>query len=376
MSDQELIGWLALKKVSRLGDAGLKRLMEVFDSARAVFSASVQELMERAGFSEPLAKAIKDDSLLRKGEMELKRIRRAGITALSLKNPDYPKSLSVISDPPPLLYVKGEILPSDHQAIAIVGSRKASSYGIRTAERMACELSAHGFTIVSGMARGVDSAAHSGALSGGGRTLAVLGCGLDILYPRENAKLREEIFQNGAVISEFSLGTPPLSTNFPHRNRIISGLSLGTLVVEAAERSGSLITAQCALEQGREVFAIPGNLGATNSQGTNRLIKAGAKLVEGIEDILEELKPQLGREHLPLPQRRQSSASSASGGGSGGPLDPTAEILYEMLSDEPRHIDELITQSHLPSAQVSGTLLQLELKGTIKQLSGQLYVRA
>ncbi len=363
MTDQELIGWLALKRVPRLGDMGLKRLMEVFDSSQSVFSASIEELMERADCAESLARAIKDCPSHPKAQVELKAIGKAGIIVLTLKDPGYPKSLAAIANPPPILYMKGELLPEDQQAVAIVGSRKASPYGIRTAESIAQELSVHGFTIVSGLARGVDSAAHSGALAGGGRTLAVLGCGLDIQYPPENTQLCQEIIQQGAVISEFPLGTPPLPEHFPHRNRIISGLSMGTLVVEATERSGSLITAQCALEQGREVFAIPGNLGAMNSQGTNRLIKAGAKLVEEVQDILEELQPQLGAKRRVLTQSPQTQ------------LEPIEEALYEMLSDEPRHIDELISQSRLPSAQVSGVLLQLELKGTVKHLSGQLYVR-
>lgn len=354
---------MALRRVPRLGDMGLKRLMEVFESSQAVFSASMEELMERAGCAEPLAKTIKDCTNHPKAHAELKAIHKAGVVILTLKDPGYPKSLAAITNSPPLLYMKGELLPEDHQAMAIVGSRKASSYGIRTAENMAQELSVHGFTIVSGLARGIDSAAHSGALAAGGRTLGVLGCGLDIQYPPENTKLFQEIIQHGAVISEFPLGTPPLPVNFPHRNRIISGLSMGTLVVEATERSGSLITAQCALEQGREVFAIPGNLGAANSQGTNRLIKAGAKLVAGVHDILEEIQPQLGTERRVLTQSPQVQ------------LEPMEEILYEILSDEPRHIDELITQSRLPSAQVSGVLLQLELKGTVKHLSGHLYVR-
>ncbi|MGH7273320.1 MAG: DNA-processing protein DprA [Nitrospiria bacterium] len=363
MSDQELIGWLALKKIPRLGDAALQRLMEVFDSSQAVFSASMNEIMERASFSEQLAGALKKPSAQHQAQAEVKKLRGEGITVITLKDAGYPKSLSAINDPPPILYIRGELLPSDNQAVAIVGSRKASPYGIRTAERIANELSAHGFTIVSGLARGVDSAAHLGALAAEGRTIAVLGCGLDNLYPPENAGLREKIAQHGAVISEFPLGTAPLPAHFPHRNRIISGLSLGTLVVEAAERSGSLITAQCALEQGREVFAIPGNLGATNSQGTNRLIKAGAKLVEEIQDILEELAPQMGGGG-----RRICGSKRVD-------LEPIEATLYEMLSDEPRHIDELITESSLPSAQVSGVLLQLELKGTIKHLSGHLYVR-
>jgi DNA processing protein len=342
---------------------GLKRLMEVFDSSQSVFSASIEELMERSGCAEPLAKAIKDCPFHSKAQAELKTVSKAGIVVTTLKDPGYPKSLAAIANPPPILYIKGELLPEDHQAVAIVGSRKASPYGVRTAESMAQELSVYGFTIVSGLARGVDSAAHAGALAAGGRTLAVLGCGLDIQYPPENTKLYREIIQQGAVISEFPLGTPPLPEHFPHRNRIISGLSLGTLVVEATERSGSLITAQCALEQGREVFAIPGNLGAVNSQGTNRLIKAGAKLVEEIQDILEELQPQLGTERRVLTKSPQTR------------LEPMEDALYAMLSDEPRHIDELITQSRLSSAQVSGVLLQLELKGTVKHLSGQLYVR-
>jgi DNA processing protein len=337
--------------------------MEVFDSSQAVFAASVEELMERTSCVEPLARAIKHCSSHHQAQAELKAIGKAGIAVMTLKDSGYPKSLAAIANPPSILYIQGELLPEDHQSVAIVGSRKASSYGIRTAESMAQELSVHGFTIVSGLARGVDSAAHSGALAVGGRTLAVLGCGLDIQYPPENAKLYQEIIRQGAVISEFSLGTLPLPPHFPHRNRIISGLSMGTLVVEATERSGSLITAQCALEQGREVFAIPGNVGVVNSQGTNRLIKAGAKLVAGIQDILEELQPQLGTQrHLrtrPAPVR----------------LEPIEEVLYGMLSDEPRHIDELIIQSRLPSAQVSGVLLQLELKGSVKHLSGQLYVR-
>jgi DNA processing protein len=220
--------------------------------------------------------------------------------------------------------------------------------------------------VVSGLARGVDSAAHAGALASGGRTIAVLGSGLDVVYPPENRDLAQRISRQGAVISEFPLHAPPLPAHFPHRNRIISGLCLGVLVVEATERSGSLITAQCALEQGREVFAVPGNLGAANSQGTNRLIKSGAKLVEGIQDILDELSPQIectGRRQI-IGQDRPPD------------LEPAEAALYDLLSDEPCHIDELIKQSLMTSAQVSGVLLQLELKGCVLHLSGQRYVRA
>lgn len=341
--------------------------MEVFDSPQEIFSATISELEERAGVSELLAKAIKDPSIQDKAEAELRQVRQAGITVITLKDSSYPKSLSAIPDPPPILYLKGLLLPEDHQALAIVGSRRATPYGVRIAERMGHDLSIHGFTIISGLARGIDSAAHTGALTAGGRTLAVLGCGLDIVYPPENVRLREEIIEQGAVLTEFPLGTPPLPGNFPHRNRVISGLSLGTLVVEATQHSGSLITAQQALDQGREVFAIPGSLDAVNSHGTNRLIKAGAKLVQDIQDILEELAPQLeGRPRIPLKNKASSRADT---------LGPVEATLYGLLSEEPRHIDELIIQSRLPSAQVSGVLLELELRGTVKQLSGHLYVR-
>jgi DNA processing protein len=356
MSDHELLGWLTLRKIPQFGDRLIRKLMEVYPSSEAVFCASGDELMERTGIPKSLACEIQDISWQRRAQDEIKAIQREGIVVMTLKDIHYPESLSAIPDPPPILYMKGEYSSADPQAVAIVGSRKASPYGIRTAERISSELAAYGFTIISGLARGIDSAAHRGALTAGGRTLAVLGCGLDILYPPENTNLQERIVQKGAVFSELPLGTAPLPNHFPNRNRIISGLSLGTLVVEAAARSGSLITAQCALEQGREVFAIPGNLGLPNSQGANRLIKAGAKLVEEACDIVEELQPQLAGRFQVATKKKPAE------------LDSTEETLYELLSDEPRHIDELVTESRLSSAQVTGVLLQLELKGTIKHL--------
>lgn len=210
---------------------------------------------------------------------------------LSLLDKDYPANLKYIYDPPSILYIKGNILPEDTIAVAVVGSRRATYYGLKNAENLGFQLAAGGITIISGLARGVDSAAHRGALKARGRTIAVLGSGLNKIYPRENEELVEEIAQNGAVISEFALDTPPLRQNFPRRNRIISGLSLGVVVVEAAKRSGALITANFALEQGREVFALPGKIDSFTSKGTHDLIKQGAKLVESIEDIIEELEP-------------------------------------------------------------------------------------
>ena len=364
MSEQELIGWLALKRVSGLGDLGLKRLMEAFGSSQAVFSASPKELAAKAECTDQAVRGIRDPSIQHQAQNEMKAVQKADACVITLLDPKYPRALSAIYDPPPLLYLQGELRPEDDLAMAIVGSRQASSYGTRIAEEIAEGLASYGFSIVSGLARGIDSAAHRGALSAGGRTLAVLGCGLDILYPSESRRLREKITEQGAVLSEFPMGIAPKPTHFPRRNRAISGLSSGTLVVEAAQRSGSLITARCALEQGREVFAIPGNLGAVSSQGTNRLIQCGAKLVQGVEDILEELRPQVGPLRRPVPQSQKSN------------LEPQETTLYEMLSSEqPRHINELITESRLPSAQISGILLQLELKGTIRHLSGQRYVR-
>ncbi len=363
MSDREIIGWLTVRQAGNLPDTMLLKLMQEFDSAESFFSAPNLELQRRFGLSAQTTVAVKSPPARKKSEEEFKTLQRAGIRTLWLKDPAYPHALANIHQPPAILYVRGELRPEDDQALAIVGSRRASPYGLLNAERMARELADLGLTIVSGLARGVDAAAHKGALAAGGRTLAVLGCGLDICYPPEHSSLLAKIESRGAVISEYPVGTRPYPGHFPHRNRIISGLSLGTLVVEAAEHSGSLITAQLALDQGREVFAIPGNLGSDNSRGTNRLIKAGAKLVEQVEDILEELEPHLriGR------QTRRRAAGPA--------LDPVESNLYDLLSQEPRHIDELISKTAFSTAQVSGALLQLELKGTVRQLSGQLYVR-
>jgi DNA processing protein len=295
------------------------------------------------------------------------------MTTIGISDLRYPASLRNIADPPPLLYVEGDLEPIDAQAVAIVGSRHATSYGIRVARMLAGELSRLGFTIVSGMARGIDRVAHESALSAGGRTLAVLGCGLDVVYPPDHEQLRAQIPEAGAVLTEFPLGSPPLAAHFPQRNRILSGLSLGVVVVEAAEGSGSLITAKLAAEQGREVFAVPGPIDAPTSRGTHGLLKLGAKLTETVDDILEELVPQLERPVM------TTSFCPTSAAGARRPLmdfSPEEQRVYAVVSEDPQSIDELTEQAALASSTVAGVLLALELKDAVRQTPGHRYHRA
>jgi DNA processing protein len=289
--------------------------------------------------------------------------------SIALDGERYPEVLRAIADPPAVLYCDGQIEPQDRQAVAIVGSRQATPYGLRVTETLARELSGAGFTIVSGFARGIDAAAHRAALEAGGRTIAVLGCGLDVTYPPEHASLREEIAASGAVLTEFPAGTPPKPSHFPQRNRIISGLSLGVVVVEAAEDSGSLITARLALEQGREVFAVPGPFDAPLSRGPHGLIKQGAKLVETADDIIEELLPQIETAGMPKRRPALSKATEIPN------LSPEERLLLDQMSREPLHLDDLTERSGLTPAGVAGILLGLELKDLVRQLPGQRYYR-
>jgi DNA processing protein len=271
----------------------------------------------------------------------------------------YPPALRTIADPPETLYVRGTLLEEDRKAVAVVGARQASAYGLSVAEWLGKELARCGVTVVSGMARGIDGAAHRGALTAGGRTIAVLGCGPDVVYPPEHADLMARIVDSGAVISEFPPGTAPLPEFFPQRNRIISGLSLGVVVVEGRERSGALITADCALEQGRDVFAIPGSIFAATSHLPNRLIQEGAKLVTSVIDILHELR-------LPLPAPPPSDTARD--------LEGNEAAVFTQLSMEPAHIDGLALRCGLPVSEVSRALLALELKGVVRSLAGQRYI--
>jgi DNA processing protein len=279
-------------------------------------------------------------------------------------DPEYPERLRAIADPPPLLYIRGEFAAGDERAVAIVGSRSASEYGLKVARSISRGLAALGFTIVSGMARGIDGAAHQTALDAGGRTIAVLGCGVDRVYPPEHIGLYRSISRQGAVVSEFAMGARPAPFNFPARNRLISGLSLGVVVVEATEKSGSLITAALALEQNREVFAVPGEAGASRSRGAHRLIRQGAKLVECADDIVEEIAPQLARQHAENICSRASLAQSCT---------ETTRKIFNLFAERILHIDEVIESSGLTSAQVAEILLDLELQGLVRQLPGKRY---
>lgn len=306
----------------------------------------------------------------------------SGIKKVGIKDNEYPDNLKDIYDPPATLYVKGSILPQDKIAIAIVGTRLASYYGLSTAERLAYDLALKGVTIVSGMARGIDSAAHRGALNAKGRTIAVFGCGLDYIYPPENSKLSEKIYESGALISEFPEGTPPYKGNFPKRNRLISGLSLGVVVVEAGLRSGALITANLALEQGREVFSVPGQANSFNTKGTHRLLRDGAKLVENADDILEELAPilkdrikEFSAPHLEkktdyIPDVDANRVKKAPS------LSEDENNIYSLISYHPTALEEVIEQGQLPSGKVSSILTLLEVKGLVKQLEGKMFTRA
>lgn len=293
---------------------------------------------------------------------EISKAKKLGIRIVTLLDDDYPEILKQIYDPPPVLYTKGDIACLNNQSIAIVGARKASNYGRNTANRFAKELASMTINIVSGMARGIDSYAHKGAIDASGPTTAVFGCGLDIVYPPENVNLMKKIIKCGCIVSSFPLGTQPIAANFPARNRIISGLSLGTLVIEAAERSGSLITADFALEQGREVFAIPGNIYSPYSRGTHKLIKQGAKLVENINDILDELY----LDRFDIKKVNKESLES---------LSSIEESVFKIIDYQPLHIEQLINSSQRNSQELNAILTRLELKGHISALPGGYFVR-
>ncbi len=360
--------WLALNLVPGVRTADLYRLVKHFESPEEVFEAPLEELGQVEDLNPKIAAKVKEFSWKQPLEKELAQIEKHGISIITLDDPAYPEHLKAIFDPPLVLYVKGDIQPQDYYSIAIVGSRRNTSYGRLIAEELAIKLSECGLTIVSGMARGIDSAAHRGTLKSGGRTLAVLGCGLDVVYPPENHELMRSISESGAVLSELPLSTPPYAYNFPIRNRIISGLSVGVVVVEAAVRSGTMITVGCALEQGREVFAVPGQVTSRYSHGTHAIIKQGAKLIETADDILDELKLQLAG---------LITKADAAGGKKADAEDLTSEekTVLELLPYDLVHVDELIINSDLPANKILGVLMTLEMKGCIMQAPGKMFSR-
>ena len=359
---QDLYHWLALSLAPGVGSVLFKRLTESFGSPEGVFKAPPTKLARVEGLGPKVVESLRRFDWKSRVEKELRWAENIGAHIVTWEDVEYPPNLKNIYDPPPLLYILGSLLPRDQMGVAVVGSRNPTTYGRAAAERISMGLSGRGVTVVSGLARGVDSCAHRGALSAGGRTIGVLGCGIDIIYPPENRELFHRVAAQGAVLSEFPLGTPPDSDHFPIRNRIISGLSLGVAVVEATLRSGSLITARFALDQGRDVYAIPGNVDSARSEGTNRLIKEGAKLVTRAEDILEEILPQ----QAPMPQEAPRQPQ----------LSEEETRVFSVLSREPVHIDEVIAKSTLASARVSAILLALELAGHIQQLPGMRFARS
>ena len=384
MDEDTLKYWIALKAVEEVGCVGFRTLLKAFSSPKAVFSASAQILKVIPGIGPKTADHIRAFSDWGMAEREVALAGKLGISIVTCEDPLYPKNLLNIYDFPPFLYVKGSLCPEEIP-VAVVGSRMASAYGRYTTERLSRELALKGITIVSGLARGIDAAAHRGALAGKGRTIAVLGCGLDVVYPRENEKLADDITAHGALVTEFPFGTPPNAPNFPARNRIISGISFGVVVVEAGEKSGSLITARLAAEQGRSVFAVPGAIDTAGSRGTHRLIKQGANLIENVDDILEEILPQAvclpalseKQPRIPMPDATQlgPETMNAPPAADIAGLGETERKLFALVPQKPVEIDTLIITSGFAPQEVLNGLLILELRGLIRQLPGKMFVR-
>jgi DNA processing protein len=354
--------WVAFNRTPGIGAAKIRALLDHFGSLEAAWRADEAQ-WSAAGLDR---RAIDSLSAARRAidpDAELARVAACGARLLTWDDPDYPPLLRAIHDAPPVLYLKGELTPADRQwAVAIVGTRRATSYGRQAAEALAGDLARSGVTIVSGLARGVDAAAHWAALKAGGRTLGIMACGIDQVYPAQHAQLAAQIVEHGALLTETPIGAPPEAGNFPARNRIISGLALAVIVVEAGEHSGALITADRALEQGRDVFAVPGSIFSRTSAGTNRLIGEGATLVRSADDVLEALNLRLVAQHA----QAQSVLSD----------DPVEAAMLQSLSHDPVHIDDLVRDTHMPVSQVSSVLAMMELKGLVRQVGGMNYVLA
>ena len=370
-SSASLEAWMKLRAIAGVGDHLALVLVREWGTPEAVLRATAAELRDK-GCSAKLAASIvrgPDHDACRRIAGELQAIERRRIEVRSILDCRYPRRLLTIADPPPLLYVAGSLHESDEMAIAVVGARRATPAGRLVTERLAHGLADAGFTIVSGLARGIDAAAHRGALAARGRTIAVLGCGLGSTYPPEHERLRRDIEEHGAVLSELSLDAPPHSGHFPRRNRIISGLSFGVVVVEAAIDSGSLITAGLAAEQGREVFAVPGSVNSDTSRGTHALIKEGAALVEQAQDVIDVILPQLE----PAMKLRLSAAPVPD-----APVEHLGNherLVYDALSYEPLTVDHLLERTRLSVPSVMASLLSLELQQRVRQLPGQRYLR-
>ena len=361
--------WLTLTALPGLGCTLIKRLIEQAGRPGELLRRS-NRAVTVPGVGSRLASALADGGQVaaarQQARRELERLGQSDVSLLSLGSPDYPELLRNLPDPPTLLYARGDLSVLHQPAVAVIGARTATDYGRRVASRLAGELSTMGLVVVSGAAYGIDAAAHHGALRAGGATLAVLGCGVDVVYPRTHTELYREIAQQGLLLSEYSLGTPPEGFRFPARNRIISGLVKGVVVVEATEKSGSLITARLALDQGREVFAVPGRIDSPKSAGAHRLIQQGAHLVQTVDDIIEGLAWACGAT-APLPREVADNGPDS--------VSPAARRLLDCLETYPRDIDALARITELRATELPALLLQLELQGLVRQLPGQLYER-
>lgn len=351
--------WIGFNLVKGIGAARLRLLLDYFGDVASAWNASPQAL-RAAGLSPKLV-----DTLLQvRTDVSLgqvwERIHTQGIQVLTWEDDRYPRRLKEINQPPPVLYLRGDLIPDDEWAVAVVGTRRITAYGRQVTEEIAGSLARSGVSVISGLARGIDAVAHKATLTSGGRTLAVLGSGVDRIYPPENRSLAEEVILHGALISDYALGTPPEGVNFPPRNRIIAGLSMAVIVVEAGERSGALITAGFAADQGREVFAVPGNIIAPQSKGANRLIQEGARPLLDPRDVLEVL-------NLTSVMEYRVARTVL-------PADATEARLLSELSHEPTHVDDICNRTEMPIEKVSATLALMELKGMVRQLGGMNYV--
>ena len=388
MLSNETISLIHFNLIQGVGLKTFQVLRDVFGSAERVLQATADELRRIDGLSPTVCDLLIRKPVLYPIERELDLINTYGCQVLTLYDDAYPQHLKQIDTPPLVLYVKGELTPEDSLSISLVGSRNAKDYGRKVSYRLGYQLAQHGVTVVSGFAKGIDTAAHRGALEAGGRTIAVMGNGLSVIYPAANRDLVKKVEASGALVSEFPIGVKPKPSNFPQRNRIISGLTLGTVVVEASNRSGALITARLAGEQGREVFAVPGEIFSELSTGTHRLINNGAKLINSVDDLLNELpqhalsqiqSPTLTPQEVPIENAdtkrtgTQSSVEVQQPIQTAPPPDltPDEKIVFEAIETPSSHIDMIVRTTQLPIAQVSSVLLILELKGVVQQLPGK-----
>ncbi len=364
-NEEQIYNLLLLSSISGIGHARLRALCQKFGHAGQVFRASLQQLTATEGFEKKTAEKILDPAQRDEAfvEEQLRMMRQYQVAFISLWDPAYPENLKNIYDPPAFLFVRGSFNPADDYSVALVGTREPTAYGRYMAETLSRELAIRGITTVSGLARGIDTIVHQTSLRHGGRTIAVLGCGVDRVYPPENYKLAMEIIQHGALVSDYPMRTAPDAAHFPGRNRIISGLSLGAVIVEAGARSGALITAEYALEQNRELFAVPGNAVVPQAKGPNRLIRQGAKLVETVDDILSELESRLS-----FRRAAPSAAPTAA-------LTETEAEMLKYLNTEPLHIDVISSQARLPVSEVLARLLNLEISGLVRQTAGMHFIR-